>query len=254
MRADAPPPGVASTFVTTFVPGSAGTTGRGVSFDAATGEVTVTSPLSPQPRLLDFIVVARVVDGVQTPFNAYIRFHIHAGLTRMWLTPSPLTVRQGARNARFSMLAEFTDGTYGDVSNWSPWRVPGPQDRTFVHLPGANPQPLVTWGSSAIGSLDVHLRTGNLTCSSAAAAAQIQAATPIANGIATGQAAGAPPWSTPLTVVPLPGPASSRPQAHRTSSSSATASRQMSDRPSSTRRACWPRCCRPAPGRAPSAS
>ncbi len=204
MRGDAPPPGVVVTFVTTVVPGSPGTSG--VALNAATGEVTVTSPLSPHPRLLDFLVRAIVVDAAGAVFRAYIRFHIHAGLTRMWLTPSPLTVRRGARNARFSMLAEFSDGTYGDVSNWSPWREPGPQDRTFVHLPAAPSQPLVTWGSSAIGSLDVHPRTGNLTCSSAGAAAQIQAATPIASGVASGQAVGAPPWSTPLTVVPLPGP------------------------------------------------
>ena len=203
MRADAPPPGVVVTFVTTFVPGSADA--RGVAFNPVTGEVTVTSPLAAPSRLLDFIVVAVVIDGVHAPFNAHIRFNIHAGLTRMWLTPSPLTVRQGARNVRHTVLAEFADGTYGDVSNWSPWREPGPQDRTFVHPPGANPQPLVTWGSSAVGSLDVHRRTGNLTCKSAGAAAQIQVSTPLPS-VATGQAVGAAPWSTPLTVAPAPGP------------------------------------------------
>jgi hypothetical protein len=202
VRADRPPGGVAVTFGTTFVPGAAGT--RGVEVDGLTGAVTVTSPLSPHPRLLDFLVIAFVVDGVHAPFNAHIRFHIHTGLTKMWLTPAQLTVRDAARNCRFSGLAEFTDGTYGDVSNWSPWDEPAPQDLTFVHFSGSN-APLVTWGSSAPTTMGVRPHTGRLTCTSAAASADIQALTPLIAGVASGRAVGAPPWSTAVPLTPVPG-------------------------------------------------
>ena len=136
MRGDAPPPGVAVTFAANFVRGVRGHERRGVQRGDGRGhrhKPVVTTPAAarlPRDR-------HRRRRRESPPFHAYIRFHIHAGLTRMWLTPSPLTVRRGARNARFSVLAEFSDGTYGDVSNWSPWREPGPQDRTFVHLSGA---------------------------------------------------------------------------------------------------------------------
>jgi hypothetical protein len=203
VRADAPPAGVVVSFAANFAAGAPGT--AGVVVNPATGEVTVGALPAP-PRLLDFLVVATVTEGANS-FTAYVRFHLHESITRMWLTPAELTVRVGARNVRFSTIAEFSDGTYGDVSNWSPWEFDParPADLTFVHLSGVN-QPLFTWGTTALGDMDVDAQTGVLDCSRGAASATISAVSPLPAGIASGRAVGAGGWALGATVERIEGP------------------------------------------------
>ena len=99
-RADSPPPGVTVTWTSNYAAVASAATGVAVDLTTAstpgTGAVTVTAPLfAGAARLLDFLVVATVTEGARPPFSAYVRFHIHAEVTRMWLTPAQLTVPRG---------------------------------------------------------------------------------------------------------------------------------------------------------------
>jgi hypothetical protein len=200
------PPALA--FDVNFVVGAPGT--GGVAFNAGNGEVSVAAPLSPSPRLLDFIVTARVVEGAAPPVRAWKRFSVHNAITRLWLTPSTLTVRRNARNVRFTILAEFDDGTYGDMTAWCPRDVPAAADRTYVRQTGSN-DPAFDWSTSAAGTVGVHASTGRLTGNVAAGNATITASLrPLpapAGRQATGTARAAAPWSTavPLTLIDGPG-------------------------------------------------
>ncbi|HEY7618113.1 MAG TPA: hypothetical protein VH834_00010 [Solirubrobacteraceae bacterium] len=174
---------------------------------SAQGEVAVTPPPAA-PFLLDFVVTATVTEGANT-FTANKRFRIHAGITRMWLTPATLTVHQNVRNARFTIIAEFTDGTYGDITPWCPWNPPAAADRTYVRQTGSN-TPAITWTTSAAGTTGVHADTGALTGAANAGTATITAALlPLpapANSTATGTAQAAKPWSDPVTLTLIDGP------------------------------------------------
>jgi hypothetical protein len=209
-----PPPNVRSdklaapvtvAFAANFGPGP-GT--AGVAFNAANGEVTVTAPLSPSPRLLDFIVTATVTEGGNV-FTAHKRFRIHTSIIRIWLTPATLTVRQIARNGRFTVLAEFNDGTYGDISPWSPWDPPLPTDRTYVHRSASN-DPAIAWSTAAAGTVGVHDATGLLTGvtvgGNAAISADLRPLPAPANHTAVGTARVAQPWSDPVTLTLIDGP------------------------------------------------
>ena len=239
MRADDPPAGVAVTFVTTFVPGSADATG--VAVDPATG---------------------------RSPSQARCR------RTRGCSTSSWSATSRTARTPRSppTSASTSTPGSRGCGSRprSSPCerarerpllgarRVHRRNLRRRVQLVAvarararriapssisrrANPQPLVTWGSSAVGSpgrAPSYRETSRAV--PAATSAQIQAITPLPNGVATGQAVVGGSRGTPRS-------RSSRSRAQgssirtrpRTSSSSAKASRSASSRPSSTWRACW---------------
>ncbi|GAA0921457.1 hypothetical protein GCM10009558_104780 [Virgisporangium aurantiacum] len=89
-----------------------------VQVDAATGAVSLTALPAP-PRLLDFLMTVEVKEGANT-FNLYRRVVIHNAVTNVWLAPDPLTVHQGTANVVFTLLAEFDDGTYGDLTPWCP--------------------------------------------------------------------------------------------------------------------------------------
>ena len=129
----------------------------------------------------------------------------------MWLTPAQLTVPEGSHNIRFSMLAEFTDGTYGDVTNWSPWQRPSlnrPEDRTFVHAT-ASPNPLVIWGSRAVGAMDVAPKDRSpqlqLGGSERPDPGDLRAGAPNPS-TARGRAVGGPKWDTKVTLEHIAGP------------------------------------------------
>jgi hypothetical protein len=204
-RADNPPAPAVVAFAANF---TAGPGTAGVAVSAATGEVTVTGPLPGPPRLLDFIVTATVTEGAST-FTAHKRFRIHSSITRLWLTPGTLTARQNARNVRFAVLAEFDDGTYGDLSGWCPWDPPAATDRTYVHLNGDN-LPAIAWTTSAAATVAVDANTGRLTSAVIAGNATITASLrPLpapANSRATGTARAARPWSNPVALTFIDGP------------------------------------------------
>ena len=111
------PSGITVKFVGEFdgAPGPA----HGVKLvDSTTGEV-IAADSYPTTRLHNFLVRAEVSDASGTfPITPRIRVHLHGGLagSKAWLTPNPLTIRRGADGQRFTILAEFDDGTIGDIS------------------------------------------------------------------------------------------------------------------------------------------
>jgi hypothetical protein len=101
-------------------------TGHGVEVNLVTGAVTVTTPL-PTPHLRTFIIEAII--SFPDPTNSSntkelaplpIRMHVHTSVVDMWLTPSTLTIPEGANGQRFTLLARFDDDTIGDIT-----RMPG---------------------------------------------------------------------------------------------------------------------------------
>jgi hypothetical protein len=89
----------------------------GISLDEETGVVTA----DPLGHLLhNFIIRVKLTDKSIDPpetFETEIRVHIHDNLVKEWLTPSPLTIRQGTTGHRLSLLAEFSDGTIGAITS-----------------------------------------------------------------------------------------------------------------------------------------
>jgi hypothetical protein len=134
----AKPLGVTVSFTARF---AGAPSAHGVTMDPDTGEITVASSL-PTPRLRSFLVKAKVNDG-SFEFGIRLRVHVHATISQAWLTPDPLTVREGAR-VRLTLLARFDDGVIGDISNWSPLDPRATGDRTFVRRTASN-EPILTW-------------------------------------------------------------------------------------------------------------
>ncbi|HET6479915.1 MAG TPA: hypothetical protein VFG35_07755 [Actinoplanes sp.] len=202
VRADTPPPDVTVSFASNFPVGGPGVGGVTVS---ARGEVTVTGPLPAPPRLLDFLVIATVTEGPgpnPPTFTAYRRFHIHTSITRSWMTPSQLTVRQANRRCRFDLMAEFDDGSYGNLTAWCPASTPAPTDRTYVRANGVN-TPAIVWSATG-GAVTVDPASGELTGVANAGNAVIKADRAPAATI-TGTALAAPRWNTPFTLTPVAG-------------------------------------------------
>ncbi|HEV8449165.1 MAG TPA: hypothetical protein VGQ44_20220 [Gemmatimonadaceae bacterium] len=115
------PAGVTVAFQAAFngalVGGGPNFAGFGVTVDQNTGAVTVANPIPGPPFLRNFLIRAVVTDpAIAPPFVKKVRVHIHNAVTRIWLTPNPLSIRRGADGQRFSVLAEFDDQTVGDVS------------------------------------------------------------------------------------------------------------------------------------------
>lgn len=211
VRADAPPPGVNVTFRATW---SGFPSSHGIQVNGTTGEVFVADSLPTiGPRLRSFIVTAMATQA-STELTARIRFHIHQELRSRWLTPSVLTVRQGSKNMRFSVLARFDDGVIGDITNWSPFRqLADPADRTFVRRRDAT-TPVHRWTPRLVdaGGTDLHVDvdTGEITCAAATASATVAVQVDLGNPLAKAKANGAPPWTTPVRLTPLSGPGFAR--------------------------------------------
>jgi hypothetical protein len=161
--------------------------------------VTVDTALPAGPRLYSFIVTATVTQGT-TQLRARIRVHVHDHVTAKWLTPSSLTVRQGATGMRFSVLATFDDGVIGDITNWAPLEstpaIPG--DRTCVHAVGSD-APAHRW-SAGTGSdigMTVDPVTGEIRSQQPGGFVTVNLID--AGGTAASATAfAAPPWSTPV--------------------------------------------------------
>ena len=151
--------------------------------------------------------------------TASVNVWVHQALDRVWLTPARLTVRQGAKNVRFSVLARFTDVdpvgnvSHGiaDLSNWSLLETSATLERSFVrylHGPsGTDINPAMQWTVTSGGGMSVDFTRGYLTCPSAFANVIVEASVLRASGniIASGNAVGAKPWSTRVLLTPLSG-------------------------------------------------
>ncbi len=122
IRADdprVPAQGTTVRFVPVFAPNATGNTLTGNYFEInlQTGQVKPDQP-GPLFRLENVILRAVVtVTGQPAPFVETIRIHLHDRLVRAWFTPSTLTLRaSGTSTYAFTVLAEFGDGTIGDIS------------------------------------------------------------------------------------------------------------------------------------------
>jgi hypothetical protein len=147
-----------------------------------------------------------------------VRIHVHEKLSEVWLTPSSLTVRQGAEGTRFSALAIFDRkldgavlleaGIFGDISNWSPFVKPQTADEvTYVHATGST-TPVLTWSATG-GSITVDSQTGILAApveNVVSTKVTVTAATPGGTRTADGNAVTGPPWSTRVKLKHLAGP------------------------------------------------
>jgi hypothetical protein len=206
VRADALPAPATVAFTANF---AAGPATAGIAFNPANGEVTVNGPLPAGARLLDFVVTGTVTEGANT-FSVNRRVRIHGSITRMWLTPETLTVHQNAGYTRPTVLAEFDDGTYGDLTPWCPSFSPAAADRTYVRRVGTD-TPAIVWSTTNAAVVDVDHDTGRLIGKAAAGAAVgISADRPPlpapANASATGNALPAPPWADPVRLTRIGGP------------------------------------------------
>jgi hypothetical protein len=92
-------------------------TGGGVRLDMRTGAVEAL-PNPDARRLRSFLVTPSVQRVVGGPLSGPpVRFHIHESVTRIWLTPSPLTLPADGDGHRLSVLARFDDDTVGDITH-----------------------------------------------------------------------------------------------------------------------------------------
>ena len=202
VRASSPPAGVTVGFTAEF---DSAPSGHGVTMSATTGEITIANPLPAGARLRSFLVTATGREvGVAIPVTTRIRVYVHEAIDRMWLTPNPLTVRQGARGMRLSVLARFTDGVIADITNWSPFDPPDPADRTFVRATGSN-TPHLTWSSNS-GDVGVDTRTGVLDGVTPGGGATISAARPAPAVPATATVDVDLPWNTGVPLAHVSGP------------------------------------------------
>ena len=198
--------GVVMAFQHSFVPAASGC--AGVIPQPATGQVMVSGPLSSAPRLLDFLVTATATEvATGATLQTYLRMHIHTGLRRLWLTPDPLSVKVGSSSARFTVLAEFDDGSYGDVTNWSAWTfdASATDDRLEVR-DIATGAPVARWSSNTPADLDVDPDTGVLSCSRTTANVRITLRTSEPAALASADAVGAGSWFAGATVEEIDGP------------------------------------------------
>ncbi len=157
--------------------------------DAATGAVTVAAALPAGTTAVPNFIIDPDVRHTSASAPIVlpphpIRLHIHGSVTKVWLTPDPLTVRVGAADVRFSILAEFDDGTVGDIS---------------FH-------PGVTWASSAV-AVPVDPSTGFISPTASGLVATITATLPadMGGGSASAEVRSEVSWSTALVAELVPG-------------------------------------------------
>jgi hypothetical protein len=204
-RADAPHPGTTVSFKAQFDGAPAR---HGVTMNATTGQITVANPLPAGPRLRSFLVDGSAKEGATT-VTARVRVHVHDGLTRIWLTPAPLTARRDAKDIRLSILAQFTDGVIGDITNWCPFNPIAAGEQTFVSDTGT-PGPKVVWSTSNAATIGVDADTGvldaNTNVGNVTVTASLRPLPPAAGRFATARVDAAPAWTTPVRLTHLGGP------------------------------------------------
>jgi hypothetical protein len=110
-------------------------TAHGVRVNTRTGTVTALDP-PPARAVANFLIEARVTvqdpGGVRSLLpSIFIRVHVHGAIEDAWLTPSPLSIHEGAARQRFAVLGQFDDQTIGSLTE---------------HL-GSLPEHRITWVS-----------------------------------------------------------------------------------------------------------
>jgi hypothetical protein len=148
--------------------------GFGIKVNRLTGEVSFDPGPAPSPAPANFIIEAVITQntGGLAPDKiepSLIRVHVHPAATRMWLTPSSLTVRRLTASGedrtryRFTVRAEFSDGIVGDLTvrhnvTWSPaanvYDGAGLAEQGLLRVPagvaaGASVPITATWSSFA---------------------------------------------------------------------------------------------------------
>jgi hypothetical protein len=188
----------------------------GIDVDPNFGEITVGALPTPE-RLLDFLVVATVSDGVALSVTTHVRVRIHDGFRKVWLTPAVLTVRKPTDPAsvvamsRFSVLAEFSDGTYGDLTNWAPWSGPtDPTDRRFVRTSTHRDVPVFVWDSAPKSNVRVTPESGRLLANKGIATVGLSTPNLVPPVSANAIVQTAPSWSTAVELRLVDGPGVAR--------------------------------------------
>lgn len=126
--------------------------GMNIAVNKSTGVVSFTSVAPPARTRSSFTlecVVTENTGGIDPALiaPAVIRVHVHPDVRRIWMTPKPLVVRRltpaGADQTmtRFTVRAEFTDDTVGDVT----------EQHLVVYTPPAN----VVGGGNSAGRLKI---------------------------------------------------------------------------------------------------
>ena len=110
-----------------------------------------------------------------------VRVHIHAARTRAWLTPTPLSIHQGANGQRLSVLAQFNEGAAGPAED-TVADISATRDLTWA------PGPAAVTVDAATGAL-----TGNLASGQAAITANLPAR--VGGGTAAGTVAVLSGWA-----------------------------------------------------------
>ncbi|WP_203911540.1 M64 family metallopeptidase [Rhizocola hellebori] len=173
---------------------------HGIKVDPDSGEVTVLQgwETAPEPRLRTFIVTATATRDGGTA-TSYLRIYVHASTSFLWLSPSSLTVRQNAKNMRFSVLARFDDAVVGDISNWSPLNAPTSGELDFVRHISTN-DPVLQWGPREGDSpsvIHVDPVTGDITNEGDPdAQVKVEVFYNLGNPLASAMVRGAPSWDT----------------------------------------------------------
>src|ERR1051326_6449078 len=181
----------------------------GGTLDPLRGDVAVAAPLPAGPRLRSFIVTATVNNGT-TAFSTTIRIYVHASLTRRWLTPTELSVRQGAKNMRFSVFGQFDDGVIGDITNWGQMIPPPyPNHIVWVHKTGST-KPIHGWSLDHVipapGTVTVDPVTGELTSFASGGGGTAHIVDELGHVLASAPVYAAPAWSTPVKLQRVSGP------------------------------------------------
>ena len=96
---------------------------NGITVSKTTGVVTVESAIVINKH--NFIIeVEAKNDGDARVFHETIRVHVHGSIDQVWLTPDRLTLRpwndfgqEILTTSRFSVRAQFDDGTIGDLTD-----------------------------------------------------------------------------------------------------------------------------------------
>ena len=187
VAASSPPSDVDSVIFTPnfFSPASPPRNG-GVTVDTATGRITVDTTLPSSP-LRNFVVEATVKTKpsssrtLTTPVA--LRVWVHDAIQGLWLTPSALTIHQGADGLRFTVLAAFA-GTWatGDIT----------------YRPG------IAWSSGDTTLVQVDPATGALTANTSSATGvpiTAQHGGRTAKALVNVESA----WSTPVAAKLVPG-------------------------------------------------
>jgi hypothetical protein len=130
--------------------------------DKHSGEVE--AKLNPPDSSPSSFMLEAVVDddGAGSPLvpNAFLRVHVHGGVTNLWLTPRKLAIRRvkaagdvEPTQYRFAVRAQFDDGTVGDITESG--------ELTFTPAPwfDGNEIKIPASAGDAVGEFDVTVKT-----------------------------------------------------------------------------------------------